>query len=233
VPTVFADDKDAVTVEINGVKVVSENHYMKNGKVYVDVDAYADLLGESVAYDNATKTAIVGGATFPASAEGGDVTAWIRDVAQATGAVEVTFEDNEAIDNVYVLMLPEGAKPYHPPIPGMGQHWIVASQEAIDAEAAGTGTIDFHTTTIYGTHAGKLIFIEQMLDHAFFSEADGAEDFLRLAGMEGLPSPSIEHTDIDFQPAGHPGFLSPHFDIHHYFVTHEEHMAIPAEAEHH
>lgn len=56
---------------------------------------------------------------------------------------------------------------------------------------------------------------------------------LQFAGMEGLPAPSIQHTDVDFQPTGHEGFEVPHFDIHHYYVTHEEHMAITGEEEHH
>ncbi|MGO4888044.1 hypothetical protein ACJ2A9_09825 [Anaerobacillus sp. MEB173] len=47
-----------------------------------------------------------------------------------------------------------------------------------------------------------------------------------MDGMRGLPSPLINHTNIEFLPEGHEGFEVPHYDIHHYFVTPSERDAI-------
>lgn len=116
--------------------------------------------------------------------------------------------------------------------------------------------VNFPDSIIYGTWEGKLIFLEQMVsihgtyaDEAFYDsehyyhneevEVEGekervilpAHEWNELDGMEGKPSPAVEHTDMGVQPVGHPGFEVPHYDIHHYFISHEEHEAIEVHEE--
>ena len=79
--------------------------------------------------------------------------------------------------------------------------------------------------TIYGVHEGELVFIEQMIAQSYM-EGEKARSWLNLEGMKGLPSPTVVQTDIEFQPHGHEGYLVPHYDFHHYFISDEEQQAI-------
>ena len=80
--------------------------------------------------------------------------------------------------------------------------------------------------TIYGVHDGELVFIEQMIAQSYMEGEKAKGNRLNIEGMQGLPSPSIVQTDIEFQPHGHKGYLVPHYDFHHYFISDEEQQAI-------
>lgn len=138
----------------------------------------------------------------------GKPTVQISSISKVTGAENVDWNASKSL--AYVLDLPngsislEGTKDvYAPGVPGMGQHWGLP------------------TGPIYGVEKGKLVFIEEMISQEDFAKGI---NHINILGMKGLPSPSINHTDIEFVKGGHPGFLVDHFDIHHYFVSHKEHL---------
>lgn len=96
-----------------------------------------------------------------------------------------------------------------PVVPGMGEHWANPK--------------DMPLGPIYGVHKGKLIFFEFMISQEDFNKG---MSFVDLKSKIKQPLPPVDHVDIDWEPAGHEGFPVPHYDIHLYFVSHEEHMAI-------
>jgi len=200
------------TVVINGVKVYGDGTHMNGGQVYVDAAGYAELLGLDYTYDGATKQFTVKGKTLSAKEHEGEPSVAVRDIAAATGAEHVLWE--EAAAQVYVLDLPDGTVPLEPVqsvmdngVPGMGQHWGNPAELPIGP--------------IYGVEKGKLVFIEQMILQDDFTNGVNHVD---IPGMKGMPSPPIVHSDFELVPNGHPGFEVPHYDVHHYFVTHEEHL---------
>lgn len=67
---------------------------------------------------------------------------------------------------------------------------------------------------------GKLIFLEYMIAQKDFA---AGKSWTNLPGLAGK---SVHHIDIDFLAKGHEGFEEPHYDVHFYFVSHEEHMKI-------
>jgi uncharacterized protein (DUF2141 family) len=200
-------EERSLTVLINGVKVVSDaNHMIKDGKVYVSVEAFARLTGKPFELSKDRQTVQFNGKTISnILMNGGEATAWVRDMASAAGAQNVSWEGDK--QQVYVLLLPGGTIQITPSIPGMGEHWANPKELPIGP--------------IYGVEKGKLVFIEQMISQQDFTEG---KNYVDIPGMKGLPSPAIVHTDIEFLANGHEGFEVPHFDIHHYFVTHEEHL---------
>lgn len=42
--------------------------------------------------------------------------------------------------------------------------------------------------------------------------------------LKPLRGHAIDHVDIEFEPQGHVGYPIPHYDIHAYFVSHQEHL---------
>ena len=95
-------------------------------------------------------------------------------------------------------------------VPAMGEHWANPSTLPLGP--------------IYGVHDGKLIFFEYMIAQEDF---ESGKSFVSLAAHPaGVELPAVDHTDIEFQPKGHEGFEVPHYDIHMYFISHDEHMAI-------
>ncbi|RKN82057.1 hypothetical protein D7M11_18530 [Paenibacillus ginsengarvi] len=112
---------------------------------------------------------------------------------------------------VYVLALPQGSVQITPVVPAMGEHW--------SNPQAG----DLPTGPIYGVYNGKLVFLEYMIAKDDFVKGT---DHINLAGMKGVPSPSVVQLDIEFQATGHEGFEVPHYDIHAYFISEEEQQKI-------
>lgn len=95
-------------------------------------------------------------------------------------------------------------------VPAMGEHWA--------------NPADLPLGPIYGVHDGKVIFLEYMISQEDF---ESGKSFVGLAAHPaGIELPAVDHTDIEFVPNGHEGFEVPHYDIHMYFVSHDEHMAI-------
>ncbi|WP_053399609.1 DUF5602 domain-containing protein [Priestia koreensis] len=116
--------------------------------------------------------------------------------------------------SVYLLVLPKGTMQMTPSVPKMGAHWFNPKADLYQAE---DGVTVFKT--IYGVEKGKLVFIEQMIAQKHLAEGKSFTDF---DGMQGLPSPAIDHSNIEFIAHGHEGFEVPHYDIHHYFISKAE-----------
>ncbi|MET3699106.1 hypothetical protein SAMN05877753_101188 [Bacillus oleivorans] len=200
-------------VQINGVDVKGEGNHLTPNMLFVDAIAYAELLGKEYSFDKTKMTFTINGAALDAKIYKNRPAVHVRAIAKATGAENVDWDQTVEPWVCYVLDLPdgtiglEGNDVYAPGVPGMGQHWA--------------NPADLPTGPIFGVEDGKLIFIEQMISKEFFVNGETIVD---IPGMKGVPSPPIVHTDIELVPNGHPGFEIPHYDIHHYFVTHEEHL---------
>ena len=199
-----------VTVQINGVDIKGTATHWVPGKVWVDAMAYAETLG--LDYEVVDQQFVINGKSLDMKEYNGKPTVHIRAIAEATGAENVDWDFSSGL--AYVLDLPDGSIAlegtndfYAPGVPGMGQHWGMPNE--------------LPRGPIYGVEQGKLVFIEQMIAQEDFVNGVNHID---IPGMKGLPSPPVQHTDIEYLDAGHPGFETPHFDIHHYFVTHEEHL---------
>ncbi len=194
-----------VEVLVNGVSLES---VLNNGKTYVSVNDFSGLFGKKADMNQSKNTASLNGKQFSIKKWNGVDYAWIRDLADAVNATQVTWDPQEK--SVYVLVLPEGTIQLDPVVvPAMGEHWA--------------NPVDMPTGPIYGVYEGKLVFIEYMISQQDF--ADGSS-FENLEGMKGLPSPAIVQSDIGFVPNGHPGFEIPHYDLHFYFISDEEQQQI-------
>lgn len=210
-PTKIVDEEFVVV--INGVEVKGEGTHLTPNMLFVDAIAYADMLGKDYTYDSENGKFIIDGEHIDVKVYNNRPTVHVRAIAAATGAENVDWDQSGEPWVCYVLDLPDGtigletSNVYAPGVPGMGQHWA--------------NPTDLPTGPIFGVEDGKLIFIEQMISKEFFENGETVVD---IPGMKGVPSPPIQHTDIELVPNGHPGFEVPHYDIHHYFVTHEEHL---------
>jgi hypothetical protein len=198
-----------VSVSVNGVEVPSKKTAAADGKVLVSVQAFAALFGETAQVDEKRKTVEWRGRTMKlAMAVQGEAYAWIRDLAAAAEATQVTWDKEK--NEVYVLVLPKGTIQLEPVvIPAMGEHWA--------------NPADLPTGPIYGVYKGKLVFIEYMISQQDFNDG---KSFNNLQGMKGVPSPAIVQSDLGFMPEGHPGFEVPHYDLHYYFISDEEQQQI-------
>jgi hypothetical protein len=103
--------------------------------------------------------------------------------------------------------LPAGVVPVAGCIPSMGYHYAAAK--------------NWPTGPIYGYYKGKPVFTEVMLTQAAFASTAGVN---MDAILKPLPGYTINHVDIWFEPHGHPGMTTPHYDIHAWYVPHSEHM---------
>ncbi|CAH2713113.1 hypothetical protein BACCIP111895_00246 [Neobacillus rhizosphaerae] len=203
--------QEAPKVEINGVGVYSSISYAEKVKTWVDVDAFFHVLKESYELDKQGKNLIFKNETIPVKNHENGIVAEVKDLAEVIDATQMTKDKNGSI---YFLVLPEGTVKITPVIPQMGEHWTNPQEDILIME-----NDDPVYKTIYGVYEGKLVFIEQMISQKYFVEG---KSFVNFAGMKGLPSPAIDHTNIEFVPTGHEGYTMPHYDIHHYFITPEE-----------
>ena len=122
----------------------------------------------------------------------------------------VVFASDSAQD------LPSGTVQLTPAIPGMGEHW------ANDA--------DMPLGPIYLVYQGEVIGIEFMYSQDMLGEVtiptpEGEEIFHELANL--AVNHRVDHFDVAFLDHGHEGFEAAHWDIHAYYVSHAEHLAIP------
>ncbi|MDC3418327.1 S-layer homology domain-containing protein [Aquibacillus salsiterrae] len=202
-----SDSNENVHVNLNGIEVNSNANQIIDDIVFTDVKAYTTLLSESYQWDPDQKTVTVRGKNIEAVVKDDVVLASVQELANATGAEKVIWDEDNLTTNV--LDLPEGAVQITPSVPGMGEHWANPNNMPVGP--------------IYGVNNGKLIFIEQMLKQEDFASG---KSFENIPGMQGLPSLSVDHTDIEFQPNGHEGLEDAHYDLHNYFVSHEEHQNI-------
>jgi hypothetical protein len=124
--------------------------------------------------------------------------------AMALGLLASTASAQSAIDALPSAdTLPEGVIQLSPTEPGMGQHWA--------------NPADMPLGPIYCVHEGKIVCLEFMIAQEEFT---AGQSWPALAGMDGLPA--VNHVNIGFLEAGHPGFEVPHYDIHLYFLSPEE-----------
>ena len=100
--------------------------------------------------------------------------------------------------------LPAGYVMVSPCVPGMGEHW--ANPKNLQAP-------------IYGVYNGKVVFSEIMVPKAGFEKGFNFEN------LTALPGHTINHVDIEYEPQGHPGMTTAHYDIHAYYVSHAAHTA--------
>jgi len=201
-----ASASPAPLIMINGVEVHSAANYQKGDMFYVDTEAYSRMIGASYTFDSKQKVVTVKGKPLKAEMKNGVPVAELKQLATIAGAEQVTIDPQNG--TAYVLDLPDGTVQMTPSVPGMGEHWA--------------NPAEMPTGPIYGVENGKLVFIEQMLPQSDFA---AGKSWVNILGMKGLPSPAVQHTDIEFQPHGHEGMEIPHYDLHHYFVTHEEHLS--------
>ncbi|WP_240689212.1 superoxide dismutase family protein [Ammoniphilus sp. YIM 78166] len=190
---------------VNGLEIKSRANHVENGKYYVSVEAFADLFNKSYSVSADKKSVSFNGKTISnVKWSHGEATAWIQDLSSAVNG-RVTWDDKRK--EAYVLVLPEGTINLEPGavVPAMGEHWANPAEMPLGP--------------IYGVHEGRLVFLEYMIAQDDFVKGKSYPD---IPGMKGLPSPAVVHTDIEFQPVGHPGFEIPHYDIHMYFITDEE-----------
>lgn len=104
------------------------------------------------------------------------------------------------------LGLPEGVVQISPCVPTMGEHWA-------DPKNMPLGPI-------YGVMNDEVVFVELMPAQADFAEGKSWHEVLVPPAGQ-----TIHHVDFDYLPQGHEGYEVPHYDIHAYFVPHDEHMA--------
>ena len=188
------------TIQINGVDVISDANYVKSGVAMVDVDAYLHLLKKSYSINKSKTKISVNGKKVSVKKHKGKLVADLKKLVHATNGEKVTHFKHDNL--YYVFDVPDGVVQLTPVVPKMGSHW--AKPE------------DMPTGPIYGEYKGKLVFLEEMPSQEFFKNG---ESIVNLDGMKGLPSPGIDHTNIEFQAHGHEGFEVPHYDIHHYFIS--------------
>lgn len=101
--------------------------------------------------------------------------------------------------------MPAGTVPVQGCVPSMGYHYALPK--------------DLPMGPIYGYYNGKAVFTELMVEKSFFLQGKSLDDVLKP-----LPGYTIDHIDIWYEPFGHPGYRTPHYDIHAWYVPHSAHM---------
>jgi hypothetical protein len=101
--------------------------------------------------------------------------------------------------------IPADAKPYFGCIPSMGFHYVSDKNKPFGP--------------IYGWYNGKPTFTEIMpSDKEFLQHKDWNKQLVPLPGYH------IDHVDFWYEPHGHPGYPVAHWDVHAWYVSHDEHM---------
>ncbi|MCP8971078.1 hypothetical protein [Ectobacillus ponti] len=209
-PASASQKPNYVNVEVNGVKVDSAANSKINGVVYVDAKKYADLLHASFSYSDQKGAYVLENQTLETKVINGVQTAKLDDIVKILGKDKLGVQKlsyTKGTNTEYILALPKGVIQITPMVAGMGEHW---------ADPA-----DMPHGPIYGVIDDKLVFVEQMIEQSAFVNGTTINN---IPGMKGLPSPSVNHTDIQFEEYGHTGFETPHYDIHHYFDSHTDHL---------
>lgn len=95
--------------------------------------------------------------------------------------------------------IPASAVLVSPCIATMGEHWA-------DVKTLPLGPI-------YGVWQGKPVFTEIMVT------ATQLQKGFSYANVRALPGYTIDHVDLKYEPHGHPGLPTPHYDLHAYYVS--------------
>lgn len=209
-------------VAVNGQPLLTEGYrgaHFHNNRVYVPVADFAWMVGADWNWD-----AAAGKLTFAGKEVTYDfqpaphihderVYAPVRVLAGLAGGKVEWIADQRLVaiaisgqTPAQKLGLPPGVGRLTGVIPAMGEHWA-------DPRHLPLGPI-------YGVYNGKVIFWEFMIAQEDFK---AGKSFEALQLLKGQP---VDHVDITFMPGGHPGFETPHYDIHAYFISVEEQKAI-------
>ena len=121
------------------------------------------------------------------------------------GMTEATMKMMMTPGPAHAAGIPADLKPFFGCIPTMGYHYS-------DPKVWPFGPI-------YGWYDGKPIFTEIMIDATMFAKGMSWDQELRP-----LPGYHIDHVDIWYEAHGHPGYPKPHYDIHAWYIPHEQHM---------
>ena len=95
--------------------------------------------------------------------------------------------------------IPASAVLVSPCVATMGEHWA-------DLKVLPLGPI-------YGVWDGKPVFTEIMVTTAQLQKG------FSYANVRALPGYTIDHVDLKYEPHGHPGLPTPHYDLHAYYVS--------------
>ena len=101
--------------------------------------------------------------------------------------------------------MPADTVPFEGCIPAMGYHYARAK--------------DAPFGPFYGYYNGRAVFTEVMIAKAALLRGTSWDDLLKP-----LPGYHIDHVDVWYEPFGHPGYRTPHYDIHAWYVPHTVHM---------
>jgi hypothetical protein len=101
--------------------------------------------------------------------------------------------------------MPSDVSPVGGCIPAMGYHYVNSK--------------NWPAGPIYGYYNGKPVFTEYMPSKKAFDAGLNVDNVLKP-----LPGYHIDHVDIWYETNGHPGYATPHYDIHAWYVPHSEHM---------
>jgi lysophospholipase L1-like esterase len=189
---------DDVRVQINGVNVYSPLNHLWKSTSYVDVAAYAKLTNVDYEFNAKNSTVKINDIILNVRIYGGTPTTPIRPLAEAAGAELVSWDG--ATKSVYVLDLPEGT--------------VQLASSTSDTTELWADPKDMTSGPIYGVEDEKLVFLEYRVDQETFVNG---KNRMQIAGMKGLPSAAIDHTDIKLE--------TPHYVIQQYFVSHKTHLA--------
>ena len=101
--------------------------------------------------------------------------------------------------------LPAGVEPWGGCIPSMGYHYARKA--------------DIPFGPIYGYYQGKPVFTEIMIATQMFTAGKSWDNVLKP-----LPGYTIDHIDIWHEQHGHPGYQTPHYDIHAWYIPRSKYM---------
>jgi lysophospholipase L1-like esterase len=193
-----------VSIELNGVEVLSPFNHLANSTTYVDAEVYAKLVNAKYSYDIKSKKVIVNGKTMDARLVEDIPTVAIRPLVDAT-AGHYTIEWEGKTRTVHILDLPAGVERLNPNADGMVELWAKSG--------------DLPLGPIFGVEHGKLVFLEYRVGQDFFINGNSLDD---LDAFRGIPSPAVDHIRFNFLEEGQPGLESPHYDIHIFFIPSAE-----------
>jgi len=101
------------------------------------------------------------------------------------------------------LGIPADTVQLTPCVPNMGEHWARLQ--------------DMPFGPIYGAKGEQILFVEVMIAQNDFENGKSWQNV-----MQSPAGNSIDHVDIHFESHGHEGYEIPHYDIHAYYIGHDQ-----------
>ena len=125
--------------------------------------------------------------------------AFALSVAAAQAAPPMSAIQLPPQPKIHPAGIPKDALMLSPCVQMMGEHWGVPKTMPLGP--------------LYGVSAGKPIFTEIMVSQKQFAQGFSYDN------IQALPGYHIDHVNVEFVPHGHPGFMTPHYDIHAYYIS--------------